>query len=85
MKVSAYAHTASWAFGVFLLIPVLGWVDGLAGLYGLYLLYLGLPIVMGTPISNTLTYTIATIVAAVVVYIVIALLLGMLFVGTRTF
>ena len=43
-KLAAYAGTASWVAGVFMLLPTVGGLIAfLGGLYSLYLLYLGLP------------------------------------------
>lgn len=71
LKVAAYAATASWVGGVFLLFPALGIIDLIAGLYSLYLLYLGLPVLMKTPTDRAMGYTVVTIIAAVVVFVVL--------------
>jgi len=72
-KVAAYAGTASWVAGVFLLIPSLGWL-AILGLYGLYLLYLGLPRLMKAPADKALGYTAVTVIAAIVLWLVVAAL-----------
>jgi hypothetical protein len=48
LKLAVYSMTPAWLAGVFLLIPVLGFLQ-LVGLYGLYLLWLGLPPLMKSP------------------------------------
>lgn len=70
-KVAAYASTAGWVGGIFLLIPALGILAALAGVYGLFLLYKGLPKLMKSPSDKSLPYVAVIIVAAIVVYIVI--------------
>ena len=77
LKVAAYASTAAWVAGIFIVIPMLG-VLGLLGLYSLYLLYLGLPILMKAPQEKALGYTAVVIIAAIVIFMVINL-------GSRAF
>jgi len=72
-KVAAYAPTASWAAGIFALIPALSPVALLGGLYSLFLLYKGLPKLMKTPEDKALPYTAVVIVVAIVVSIVIGI------------
>lgn len=67
-KVAAYAGTAGWLAGIFMLLPMLG-VLGLLGLYSFYLLYLGLPRLMRVPTDRAMPYTIVTIVAAALLFI----------------
>jgi len=71
LKVSAYASTASWVAGIFMIIPSLGILAALGGLYSLYLLFLGLPSVMKAPQDKALGYTIVVILVAIVVYVLI--------------
>jgi hypothetical protein len=70
LKVAAYAATASWLAGIFMLIPALG-ILGLLGLYSLYLLYLGLPVLMKSPQEKSMGYTVVVIVCAIVLAVVI--------------
>ncbi|MBU1378111.1 MAG: YIP1 family protein [Alphaproteobacteria bacterium] len=72
-KVAAYAPTASWVAGVFMLIPALGIIAILGGLYSLFLFFKGLPKLMKTPEEKALPYTAVVIVVAIVVSIVIGL------------
>jgi hypothetical protein len=67
-KLSAYASTAAWLAGIFMLIPALGAL-GILGLYSLYLLYLGLPVLMKCPEDKSLGYTAAVVVAGVVIFL----------------
>jgi hypothetical protein len=77
LKVAAYSSTASWIAGVFHLVPYLGIVGTLLSLYGLYLFYTGLPVLMRTPQSNSLAYTITVIVIAIAVVLCLSLLAAM--------
>ena len=53
------------------------WSDRFLGLlYGLYILYLGLPIMLGTPQANALTYFIVILVVTFVVYAIISAIIG---------
>ncbi|HEU5217528.1 MAG TPA: Yip1 family protein [Gemmatimonadales bacterium] len=70
LKLAAYASTASWVAGIFMLIPGLG-ILTILGLYSLYLLFLGLPILMKSPEDKSLGYTVVTILCGIVVYFVI--------------
>lgn len=70
LKVAAYASTASWLAGIFMLVPALG-ILGLLGLYSLYLLYLGLPVLMKSPQEKSMGYTVVVIVCAIVLFVVI--------------
>jgi len=65
LKVAAYASTASWLAGIFMLIPALG-ILTLLGLYSLYLLFLGLPVLMKSPPEKSMGYTVVVIICAVV-------------------
>jgi hypothetical protein len=71
LKVATYAATASWVGGIFLLIPTLGILDGIAGLYSLFLLYLGLPVLMKTPADRAIGYTVVTIIVAAVLFVIL--------------
>ena len=75
-KVAAYAPTAGWVAGVFLLIPMLGILALVLGLYSFYLLYKGLPRLMKTEAEKALPYTAAVVVAGIVVGIVFGAVWG---------
>jgi hypothetical protein len=78
LKLVAYAHTASWVGGIFLLIPFLGILTALMGLYGLYLLYTGVAPVMGIPRGRAVTFTAALILSVIVVFLLIGFILRVL-------
>jgi hypothetical protein len=71
MKVAAYAATASWVAGVFLLVPGGQWLT-VVGFYSLYLLYAGLAPVMKVPRDRATGYAAVTVASAIVLYLVIA-------------
>ena len=70
LKVAAYASTASWLSGIFLMLPSLR-ILGLLGLYSLYLLLLGLPKLMKAPEDKALGYTAVVVICAVVLAMVV--------------
>jgi hypothetical protein len=75
LKLTAYAMTASWVAGVFIIIPILGWLLALVGgLYSLYLFYLGAPLLMKVPEAKVVGYTVVVVVIAVVVGFVIGMI-----------
>jgi hypothetical protein len=77
LKLAVYASTPVWLVGVFLLVPMLGFLT-ILGLYSLYLLWTGLPPLMKSPEGNkTLGYAVAIVVAAIVIYIVIGAIVGL--------
>lgn len=67
-RLTAYAMTASWAAGIFALVPVLS-ILGFLGLYSIYIFYTGVRPMMGVSDEQAAGYTIAVFVAAIVVYI----------------
>ncbi len=75
LKLVAYAYTASWVGGIFLLIPFLAIISLLFTLYGLYLLYAGAAPVMLVPAERAVTFTGALVLAVIVVFVVIAFIL----------
>ncbi|MBN8741590.1 MAG: hypothetical protein BGP24_17100 [Lysobacterales bacterium 69-70] len=78
LKTVAYAYTPSWVAGVFLIIPVLGWLIALAGgIYSLVQLYFALPHTMKSPPEKTGGYFAVVLVCAVV----ISWILGMIVAG----
>jgi hypothetical protein len=87
MKLTVYACTGGWIGGLFLLIPLLGWIAAIGlALYSLYLFWLGLPKLMGVPDEKKAGYAIVVLLAAIVVGVVIGLVFmairGMFFVGS---
>ncbi|MBR0656336.1 Yip1 family protein [Plastoroseomonas arctica] len=71
MKLAAYAPTASWLAGVFLLIPGIGFLAALLGLYSIYLYYLGAIAVVKVPEDKAIVFTIVLFVVALVIFLVI--------------
>jgi MFS family permease len=75
LKLVAYSMTAAWVAGVFVIIPVLGWLVSLLGsLYSLYLFFLGAPVLMKVPEAKVVAYTAVVVVIAIVVGFAIALI-----------
>lgn len=63
LKTVAYASTASWVAGVFLIIPFVGWIIALAGsIYSLVQLYFALPHTMKSPPEKTGGYFVVVLV-----------------------
>ena len=73
-KVAAYAPTASWVGGIFMLLPALRVLSALAALYSLYLLFVGLPKLMKPEKDKGLSYTIAAILCMIGLSIVVGAL-----------
>lgn len=80
MKLAAYAPTASWVGGAFLIIPWIGWIAALAGgLYSLFLFYIGTPTVMRIPRPRVMGFAISVVLVAVLVNILIGAVVAILF------
>ena len=75
LKVAAYASTAAWLAGIFMIIPALA-ILGVLGLYSLYLLYLGLPVLMKAPEQKAFGYTAVVVVCAMVLFMVVGWIAG---------
>lgn len=72
LKLAAYAPTASWVGGMFMVIPWIGWIPALAGgIYSLYLFYIGTPTVMRIPPDRVMGFAISVVVVAIIVNILI--------------
>ncbi len=72
LKTAAYALTAAWLAGIFVLLPWLGYLLMLAGgIYSIYLMYLGLPVTMRGPPEKAVGYTAVVIVIAFVLNLII--------------
>lgn len=72
-KVAAYSYTPGWLAGIFVIIPALS-ILGIVGLYGLYLLYAGLPVLMKSPKTKAMGYTVTVVIAGIVIFVIIGLL-----------
>ncbi len=70
MKVAAYSSTAFWVAGVFMLVPMLGWL-GLVGLYSFYLLYKGLPRLMRVSEDKAVPFLAVVMLISILLYIVV--------------
>jgi hypothetical protein len=75
LKLAAYASTASWLSGIFLIIPALS-ILSIVGIYSLYLLFLGLPVMMKSPADKSVAYTVVVILVAIVIYAVFGVIAG---------
>ena len=76
-KLAAYSATASWAAGVFALVPALAFLS-ILGLYSLYLLYTGAPVLMHVRDDNAVPFTLAVIGVGILLSIVATILLAAL-------
>jgi hypothetical protein len=78
-KLAAYAATAAWLGGVFLLLP---WVGGvlrlLCGLYSLYLYWLGIPDLTLVPPERRVGFFVVVIIATILVAWIIAIVLSLI-------
>lgn len=77
LKTAAYGYTASWAAGIFALVPGIGWLIMLAaGIYGIYLFYLGLPHTMKCPPEKAGGYTAVSIILAIILTWILMIIVG---------
>jgi hypothetical protein len=72
LKVAAFAPTAAWLAGVFKIVPWLAILSLVGGLYSLYLLYVGLPMLMKTPESQSIAYIAVVALIIIVLTVIIA-------------
>ena len=80
MKLAAYAPTASWVGGAFMIIPWIGWIPALAGgLYSLFLFYVGTPTVMRIPRERVMGFALSVVLLAVLANILIGAVIAILF------
>jgi hypothetical protein len=76
MKAAAFSYTAAWVAGIFQIIPSLAIIGLLLALYSFYLLWVGLPVVMKTPVDKVPGYVILSVVVAIIVQFVISLIIA---------
>ncbi|MBI4194441.1 MAG: YIP1 family protein [Betaproteobacteria bacterium] len=77
LKLTAYAMTAAWVAGAFVIVPWIGWLLSLIGtLYSLYLFFLGVPLLMRVPEQKAVVYTVVVVVVAILVNVVIGIING---------
>jgi len=82
LKTMAYAYTASWVAGVFLIIPIVGWIIALAGsIYSLVQLYFALPYTMKSPPEKTGGYFAVILVIALVLSWIIGAIIATITIG----
>lgn len=71
-KVAVYSFTPAWVLGVLQVVPGLGLLGTVVGgLYAIYLLYLGLPVLMRSPIEKAIGYTAVTVISVIIVSVVL--------------
>ena len=75
-RLAAYAFTPYFLISILKIVPFIGVIVILGLLYGLYILYLGIPIMLGTPQDQTVTYFVVILVVTFVVYFVIGAIIG---------
>jgi Yip1-like protein len=75
LKLTAYAMTAVWVAGVFVIVPGIGWLLSFIGIvYSLYLFFLGTPLLMKVPEQKAIGYTVVVVMAAIIVSIAIGMI-----------
>lgn len=80
LKLAAYAPTASWVGGAFLIIPWIGWIPALAGgIYSLFLFYVGTPTVMRIPKDKVLVFALSVVAVAILVNLLIGAVVAVIF------
>jgi hypothetical protein len=76
LKLVAYAYTAAWVAGIFLLLPIAGRIIGLIALiYSIYTFYLGVPPVKKAPADKAVAYTIVVLICNILLFWVLGLVL----------
>jgi hypothetical protein len=82
LKTVAYAYTASWVAGVFLIIPLVGWIIALAGgIYALVQMYFALPHTMKAPPEKAGGYFAVVLVIALVLSWIIGAIIATITIG----
>jgi hypothetical protein len=82
LKTVAYAYTASWVAGVFLIIPFVGWIISLAGgIYALVQMYFALPHTMKSPPERTGGYFAVILVVSIVLTWILMAIVATITVG----
>ena len=77
LRLTVYAYTPVWLAGIFLLVPGLSFLS-ILGLYGVYLLWVGLPVMMATPVRQALPYAASIAAAALVLEILLRIILALI-------
>jgi hypothetical protein len=77
LKTIAYSITASCVAGIAVIVPLIGWLIGIAALvYGIYLLYLGLPHTMKCPPDRAGGYTAVIVIVTLVAGLLVGAIVG---------
>ncbi len=69
----AYSMTASYAAGIFAIVPYIGWILTLLGLFSLFQLYVNTTLFTGVSEAKKIPYLLVTLVASVIAYMVLSL------------
>jgi uncharacterized membrane protein (DUF485 family) len=83
LKLVAYASTPVWLAGILAIIPALAVLIILIGLYSIYLFYLGVPVLMKTPMAKVVPYMIVAAIVTIVISFVMGTVAGSV-TGVRT-
>ena len=75
LRLIVYAYTPVWLAGIFLIVPGLSFLS-ILGLYGVYLLWVGLPVMMTTPVRKALPYATTIAAAALVLEILLRIIVA---------
>ena len=86
LKVAVYSGTALWVAGLFIWVPLIGFLLYLGALgYTCYLLYLGVARVMKPPADKAMVYTLVVIGSEILLVLVAwwitGMIVGMMFLG----
>jgi hypothetical protein len=75
LKLVAYSSTPIWVAGAINLVPVFSPLVALGVIYGIYLFYLGLPVIMKTPLEQVVPFMVVTAITILVINIVLNFLI----------
>lgn len=78
LKLVAYSYTPVWVAGVIYVIFFLSPLVIIAGIYSIYLFYLGLPILLKTPLEKVVPFMVVAAIVIIVVSIVLGFVLAAL-------
>ncbi len=83
LKLVAYSMTAAWVGGLFHVVPLVGWLIGLAAsVYSIYLFYVGAPIMKKCAPDKAVFFTVAVVLCTLVLQILLgSVLMAMMFGG----
>jgi hypothetical protein len=75
LKLVAYSSTPIWVAGAVNLVPVFSPLVALGVIYGIYLFYLGLPVIMKTPLEQVVPFMVVAAITVLVINIVLNFLI----------